>query len=155
MPLLPGARTPLELIVADRVVADTVIRQKARRTGFECQFWDTGECVARIVTTVTMYAADATAPDGLGPALTAAGFAPREVVLHADNQTVVDAATGALLCTRRGEAEADWQAKVDGYAQPTMLQGDFFAFLCEHVPVKINDMVRLHMQQADAMGRFA
>ncbi len=152
MPLLPGARTLIEIPVADRVFLDSVIRQKARFVSLVHHQYESGESLAHIAVEVRLYAADG---DGFGPVLDGPGFAPYRVELAADNQTVVDAQTGAILAIRQGEAEADWQEKLTGYAQPVMLQGDFFEYLRENVDVRIGDMIRLHIAQADAMGRFA
>ncbi len=100
-----------------------------------------------------MYAADG---EGYGPELVGRGFAPYKVPLEADNNCLVEVATGAVLARRDGANQADWQATIDSFPQDTMLQGDYFEYLREHVDVRIGDLIRLHITQADAApSRFA
>lgn len=137
--------------MADRVIGDTIIRQLVRFVGLRHSQGPDGQCAAYVDVLVTMYAALGA---GRGPELNGAGFAPYAVSLVADNQTIVDAATGRILAIRQGENQADWLALAEGYPQDTMLQGDFFEQLREQ-PLRIGDMIRQHIAQADAMGRFA
>jgi hypothetical protein len=100
-----------------------------------------------------MYAA---AGEGYGPALTAAGFSTRTVDLAAANDTLVDAATGEILAINTGQQPAEWTAIIAGFEQDTMLQGDFFEYLRDNgLPGTIRQLIEHHIQQADAMGRFA
>ena len=59
--------TPIVLPVSNRVVGDTVIKQQARFASLLHLQTDEGECSARISVRVSLYAADATTPDGYGP----------------------------------------------------------------------------------------
>lgn len=152
MPLLPGARALIEIAVASRTIVDTLIKQKAKFVSLLHQQTEAGESLVIVTVRVALFAADG---DGFGPALEGPGFSAYEVQLRADNQTVVDAQTGAILAIRLGEPEADWQNKLASYEQPVMLQGDFFEYLRENQPIKIGEMIRQHITQADAMGRFA
>lgn len=150
MAQLPFSRTHIELPVADRLPG---IKQKARFVRLSHGQADNGQCDATITVLVTMYAADG---EGYGPALSGPGFSSYLVDLTADNNCLVDATTGAVLARRNGINSVDWQATIDSFAQPTMLQGDFFEYLREHVDVRIGDLIRLHITQADAVpSRFA
>ena len=152
--------TPIVLPVSDRVVGDTVIKQKARFAGLLHLQTDEGECNARITVRVSLYAADATAPDGYGPLLDGPGLSRYTAELVADNNTLVDKRDGSILlyngklAIRQLLSAQEWEeAAAPAYA---MLQGDFFELLRENgLPGTIADMIRLHIQQADAMGRFA
>jgi len=156
MPLYSPPQTTIELPVSDRVSGDTRFRQKALFLSLFHQQLPGGESSVRIVVRVRLYAADASAADGYGPQLTGPGLSSYEATLSADNRTLVDAADGTQLAMRQlGQTEAEWQALVESFPQPTMLQGDFFHALRESQPVQIGDMIRHHIQQADAMGRFA
>jgi hypothetical protein len=156
MPLLPGTRTPIEIAVSDRISGDTIIKQKARFKRLIHEQFPTGECVVYILLEVTMYAAQGAE---FGPALVGKGFAPYEVPLTADNQTVVDAApgpnAGAILAIRSGQDDTDWQALLNSYEQPVMLQADFFEYLRDNAPIQIAGMIRQHIAAADAMGKFS
>lgn len=155
MPLISPPHTHIELPVADRIVADTRIRQKCAFAMLRHTQNEAGECCAHIGVLVTLYAADDAAAEGFGRPLTGPGFSSYAAELVADNNTLVDAQTGAIQAIRQGENDASWRAKIDAFPQPTMLQGDFFEYLRENQPVRIGDMIRQHIQQADAMGRFA
>jgi len=151
-PLLPVIESP----VSDRVSGDTRFRQKALFLNMFHQQLPNGIASVQVVVRVSLYAADATAPDGYGPRLTGSGLSSYESTLTADNTTLVDAATGEQLAQKPlGQTDVEWQAVIASFSQNTMLQGDFFLMLRESQPVQIGDMIRHHIQQADAMGRFA
>jgi len=156
MPLITPPPTQIELPVSARVSGDTRVLQKALFLSMFHQQLPNGAASVRIVVRVSLYAADATAPDGYGLPLSGAGFSAYEATLTADNSTLVDAADGTQLAQHQlGQTEAEWQAVVASFPQNTMLQGDFFLMLREHQPVQIGDMIRHHIEQADRMGRFA
>ena len=114
-----------------------------------------GECSATILLQIKLYAA---LGDGYGEELVGPGFSSYEKVLSADNSTLVDARpeeAGSVLAVRSGENATQWQAVVDSFPQPTMLQGDFFAYLRDNgLPGTIRQLIEHHIQQADALGRF-
>jgi hypothetical protein len=156
MPLILYTPSVIELAVSDRVAGDTRVRQKARFVSLFHQQTPEGESSVRIVVCVRLYAA---AGDDYGPALTGPGFSSYEATLGADNRTLVDARpehAGDVLAIREfGQTQASWQAVVDSFEQPTMLQGDFFEMLRDNQPVQIGDIIRQHIMRADALGRFA
>ena len=76
-------------------------------------------------------------------------------MLVADNDTIVDATTGQILAIRNDETETTWLAKADAYEQDVMLQGDFFEEVCITLPVVIGNLIKEHITNANAMGRFA
>ena len=158
MPLIPGARALIEIPISDLVIAGTTVKRKARFTKLIHEQVFTGECLALIEVYITLYAEDESTPDGFGPALTKKGFTTFSDTLSADNQTVVDAMPGAtagdILAIRQGETEAAWQAKLTTYEVPVMLQGDFFEYLRDNEPVLIGAMIRKHILNADAMGKY-
>jgi hypothetical protein len=141
------------LAISDRQQGDTLIRQRARFLALAHGQSADGTCTATISVLVSLYAADG---DGYGELLTGPGLSPYAVTLTADNQTLVAVQTGQILAIRQGEQEAAWQANIEELSreQATMLQGDFFEALRAQ-PINIGDMIRQHIQQADAMGRFA
>lgn len=151
MPLLAHTPTIIELPVADRVAGDTLIRQKARFVSLLHTQSPAGECRAVITVLVSLYAADG---PGFGPALQGLGFQNYTVELVAANDTLVDAETGQILAMHQGQDAETWQALCNGYTRPVMLQGDWFEAIRETQPVLIGEMIRQHIQQADAMGRF-
>jgi hypothetical protein len=151
MPLLPFQHTPIELPVVDRLPG---IKQLARFLRLTHSQASTGECEATITVLITMYAADGA---DFGPALSGPGFSTYTVDLVADNNCLVDAATGAVLARRKGATESDWQATIDSFEQPTMRQGDFFEYLRDNgLPGTIRQMIEQHITQSDAApSRFA
>lgn len=153
MAFLTGTHLLIELPVADRQQGDTRIRQRARFVGLAHGQSADGTCTATITVLVSLYAAEG---DGYGEPLTGPGFSPYSATLAADNQTLVAVESGQILAIRQGEQEAAWQAKIEELSRErdTMLQGDFFEVLREQT-IKIGDMIRQHIQQADAMGRFS
>jgi len=155
MPLVSFPTPVIELPVADRVSGDTRVRQKARFVSlFHQQLGESSD--ARITVRVSLYAADASAPAGYGAPLSGPGFSAYDAVLSADNRTLVDASNGAILAMQQlGQTAQEWEAVVAGFDQNTMLQGDFFGMLRDTQAVNIGDMIRQHIAQADAMGRFA
>lgn len=144
--------------VADLQVGNTLVRQKARFKSLYHEQTPAGQSFVRIVVIVSPYAAVAEG-DGFGPPLTGTVFKSYESTLSADNLTLVDVRpeqAGNVLATRvLGQSDADWQAVVDSFEQPTMLQGDFFELLRDTQAVAIGELIRLHIQRADALGRFA
>ena len=153
MPLQAYPRTPITLPVADRRVADTLVRQQAMFLQLTHTQAEDGQCRATVTVRVDLYAA---AGDGYGQRLMGNGFSSYTVQLVAANDTLVDAQTGAILAIQLpGQSGADWQAHLDSFSQATMLQGDFFEYLRENQPIKIGDMIRQYIQQADAAGKFA
>lgn len=152
MPVLTPERNLISLRVADRVVGDTRICQLATLRAFHHTQAANGAGTVTVEVEVALFAAQG---QELGPALTGGGFSTRIVRLGGDNLTLVDAATGDVLATRTNESEPDWQAILDSFAQPTMLQGDFFLYLRDNQTVAIGELIRTHIQRADALGRFA
>ena len=156
MPLIPYTPSVIELAIADRIAGDTLIRQKARFLSLFHKQTPEGISSVQIVVRVCLYAAEG---QGYGPLLSGPGFSSYEATLGADNRTLVDARpehAGDVLATRElGQTEEAWQAVVDSYPQPTMLQGDFFEMLRDNQPVQIGDIIRRHIARADALGRFA
>jgi hypothetical protein len=157
MPLLPYTPPLIELPISDLQVGDTVIRRKARFESLLHQQDASGQSFVRIMVRVCPYAAEGS---GYGEALTGPGFASYQAQLGADNLTLVDATpgeqAGAILAVRQlGQSDADWQDVADAFPQPVMLQADFFVYLRENEAIKIADVIRHHIQRADALGRFA
>jgi hypothetical protein len=153
MALAPYTPTSIVLPVADRVLGTTVLKQLATFVSLHHDYDAHDQPQARIVVSVQMFGIG---PDGsLGPALVGDGFSKREIVLMAANDTLVDAATGEILAIRTFAAGENWQAVLDRYEQPTMLQGNFFEYLRDNAAINIGGLIRQHIQNADALGRFA
>jgi hypothetical protein len=143
--------------VADRCVNDTRIKQKVRFLKLmHDQAEDTGECSAQIIVRVLLYAADASAPDGYGPLLSGPGLSSYTRTLVANNDTLVDPATGSILAIRDLNAtQEDWENTIDSFPQTTLFQGDFFHMMRRYSPIDIEEMIIDHIRNADAMGHFA
>ena len=157
MPLVPYVPPLIDLPISDLQVGDTLIRRRARFESLLHQQDASGQSFVRITVRVCPYAADGA---GYGEALTGPGFASYQAQLGADNATLVDAtpgeAAGAILAVRAlGQSDEAWQAVADSFAQPVMPQADFFVYLREKEAIKIADVIRHHIQRADALGRFA
>jgi len=152
MPLVNYQRNLIEIDLADRVISGTILKQKATFMSLlHNQNTTTGESSAKITVKVSLYAAAGTA---YGVRLNGNGISDYTVDLLANNNTVVDATDGTILAIRGDESEDDWSALLDAYTQPVMLQGHFFEYLRENAQVQIGAMIRQHIAQADAMGRF-
>lgn len=157
MAFLTPPRQLIEVAVSDYRAGATTYRQRARflRLVHEQQA-DSGECSCEIRVLLLPYAASETGE--AGELLPAGRVLTLTVDLQARNDTLVSAADGAILAQRgQWEGQAQWQQRIDALSeqQDTMLQGDFFEQLRENQPVLIGQMIRQHIQQADAMGRFA
>jgi len=136
--------------VSDRVVGDTIIKQKATFVSLSHN-QNTSGSYASIQVLVEMYANVA---GDYGDKLSGPGIGTYYVTMNAENNTIVNAETGAILHVRNGESEAVWQALAELSPEPVMFQGDFFEMLREQ-PVKIADLIRAHIANADALGRFS
>ena len=153
MPLIAHTPTPIEVPVSDRKVNDTTIKQKAIFQRLEHRILPSGEARVGVNVLVNLYAADG---EAFGEKLTGNGFQSYMVELVADNQTIVDASSGAILAINTGyKSKADWEAQAQAYEQPVMFQGDFFELIRDNQSVEIGGMIRQHIAQADAMGKFA
>lgn len=154
MPLVPFQTEQITLDVQDRVYAGTTIKQKATFTRLaHTQSANTSNVAIDV--RVSMYADDRGA---YGPELSGPGFQPYNRQLGADNDTLVNAQTGAILQVRKTGAgrESDdiWMAVAELHPEAVMFQADFFLMLRDTQPIKIGDMIRQHITQADALGRF-
>jgi len=145
---IPGL---IELAVSDRIQDDTIIKQKVRFVSLLHSQDQSGVCVALIRVLVFPFSA---AAGDFGAPLTGPYARAYETELVADNQTLVDAATGEIVAIRYLLTAEQWQDMLASERQ-TMLQGDFFHYLRENADVRIGDMIRQHIAQANAMGRFA
>lgn len=147
MAFIQPPRQQIILPVADKIAG--ILKQQARFVSLFHHQNDQGECSAKIVVLVTLHQAD-------GTPLAGEQFPARIMELKAENDTLVAAATGQVLAIRQGENDAAWQARITELSQgvDTMLQGDYFEYLRENEPVRIGDLIRYHIQQADALGRF-
>jgi hypothetical protein len=152
MALAPYSPTPIVVDVSDRVISPSLrVKQRAHFVSLLHDYDAQGQPQAHIAVLLRMYAAE---PDGsYGPELNLEGFVARPKGLVAANDTLVDAADGTILAIRT-EGE-NWQAVLDRFEQPTMLQGNFFEYLRDNVPVMIGTIIRQHIHNADALGRFA
>ena len=151
MPLIPFTSNSIEIEITDIVLKDTVIKQKAIFTGlYHTQ--TNGECRVSIFTSITMYASDNGA---YGDVLTGSGFQSFTVELVADNHTVVNALDGSILAIRKLEDDAQWLSLADSFDVPTMLQGDYFETVRNTQSINISDLIKYHILQADAMGKFS
>lgn len=151
MPLLTPPRDLIQMPVADRRLGDTVVRQLATFVQLRHVQELNGECSAVIALRISLFAA---AGEGFGPALAGPGFSDYMAELRADNNCLVVAQTGKILAVRGNETEADWLERCNAFAGDTMLQGDFFRALREGQAVKIGEMIRQYIQNADAAGKF-
>ena len=152
MPLVTPTLNPIKVALTDRVFNDTRFKQEAIFESLMHRQNEAGDSMAQINVTVKYYADNA---GSFGTPLHDKGMPDKSVALMADNNTVVDAADGAILVIFAHESEEERTAIANAYEQPVMLQGTFFATLRDNAPIVIGDMIRLHIAQADAMGKFA
>lgn len=145
---------PIIVRVADRMQGTQAIAgQEVRFVRLEHE--EFGRFAPRVVITlhVTLYSLD-TNGNFLAP-LTDDRVGAYSSQLAADNNTVVDATTGAILATRLpGTSAEQWDATLAAFPGDYMYQGTFFLKMRDHQSVVIGDMIRLHIVQADAMGKF-
>ncbi|WP_375436665.1 hypothetical protein [uncultured Hymenobacter sp.] len=171
MPLLSTPVAVIELPVSNRVVENTIIRQKARYESLEISQTESGECTVKLWVAVTPYAL---AEDGDYGQRMPPDFITRRIALLADNNTAVDpAANGALLYIRltastalnfaagtieeipNADLPSAWRDYLNSKPESMRLQGDFFCTLRDTQPVLIKGLLEDHIRQADAMGRFS
>ena len=154
MALITHPRTLIEVPLTDRVFDDTTIKQDAIFIGLRHdQNHDTGVGIVSITVLVKSFASDNGAK---GIYLGDKGMYDKRIDLVADNDTIVNAATGEILAIRtRMMTPNDWQSIIDALTVDYAYQGDFFIQLREAAPIVIGDMIRQHIAQADAMGKFA
>ena len=150
MPLAPYTTTQIEIPVTDRVFNDTTIKQKAVFTTLtHTQNEKSSKAVIEVL--VSMYAND---NGDYGQKLSGQGFSPYFSKLGADNDTIVNAQTGEILLVRTDESDALWQARADMHPDTVMFQADFFLMLRDTQTIEIGNLIKQHITQADALGRF-
>jgi hypothetical protein len=145
------SRTFTEIRVNDLTHQDTIITQMARWLNTYTAQDDSGQYSVNLLLRVTMHA---NADGEVGHPLP---LAPYHVTLTADNNTVMDLATGQFLVIRdRQDDAAAWALKCAPYKDhPTAcLQGDYFAHASKNDPVVMDQLARQHMQAAIPMGRY-
>jgi hypothetical protein len=140
--------------VCDREVAGIRYKQKAECKGFSVHEDDELGCLVRMTIRLWLYAPDAEAPDGYGPRVEGEGFTYRPRELKADDDTLVDAATGEILAERAKCSTEQWAAVRDDPDRAVMGQGNFFQQVRDLVPFINRDLIAQHVHQANAMGRF-
>jgi len=150
-----------ELEVADRVIGETIVKQKFL---FDRLEHSNAARTCFIQGTVRPFAV--AAGGGYGPALVGGPFAAYPVTLAAENNTLVDTRDGSILAVRYAPrpggapgTDADWQADIARIeadaALPAMYQGDYFCLIRDTQPLIIGDLIRQHILNANALGRFA
>ncbi|PJJ59427.1 hypothetical protein [Hymenobacter chitinivorans] len=158
MPLLLFAeqQQPIEIDLPDLVLGETRICRRARFVKLEQAKSPAGEFSLVMQTEVRLHEATA---DGAGSLIERMGFSTYPVLLRGNNETVVAFPSGEILAYRTTHTPEEWAAVVARYAADqtldTMLQGDWFEWLAEHNPPSQPALIRLHMQQAMLMGRYA
>jgi hypothetical protein len=169
MPLVALPTQIIEMPVADRVFGATVIKQKARYQKLIIGD-ENGTTTVQLLVKVTQYAFDAET-GGYGAQLPV-DFPERLITLLADNDTAVKPTDGTLLYIKMSNSAAlncltgkleeipqtgggTWRTYLAAKPEPLALQGDFFSLLRDTQPVLIAGLIRQHIQQADAMGKFA
>lgn len=150
MPLLPFKSNRIEIALSDRVYNDTIIKQKATFTSL---IHTQNEIESRAIITilVTMYAND---NGEFGTLLSGPGFQPYQVNLVADNNCIVNAESGEIIAVRTTESTEIWLAKAELLEENAMFQGDFFEMLRDTQPIRIGELIKLHITQADSMNKF-
>lgn len=155
MPLISHPPTPIIVEVSDRKINDTVIKQKVVFQRLEHRIQPDGTARVGVSILVELYAASGA---GYGEKLSGNGFNPYYDELVADNDTIVDAQTGDILAININgfghKSQDDWTKQANEFKQNVMFQGDFFEVLRDTQPVEIGALIRQHITQADAMGKF-
>ena len=149
MPLLTPYRQKIQVPVSNRVYGDTIIKQDVVFVRLQHnQDYISGVSTAEIMLLLRAYSS---INGNVGVPLNDKGIPDRLIQLVADNSTLVDVATGALLAIRTGETNEAWNTLIGTFPQNTMLQGDYFAWLRDNHPLRIKDMILANITQADTM----
>lgn len=155
MPLITHTPSPIVVEVSDRKINDTVIKQKVVFQRLEHRIQTDGTSRVGVSILVELYAANGTA---YGEKLTGNGFNSYYDELVADNNTIVDVQTGDILAINviafGYKNQPDWIQQANDFKQDVMFQGDFFEVMRDSQPVQIGALIRHHITQADAMGKF-
>jgi hypothetical protein len=147
MALLPYQHTVIEVDVSDRIVNNTIIKQKARWLSMlAAQDALSDLLTVQVRVRVSLYAND---NGEYGPPLTGKGLSTYDVTLIADNNTAVNPGTGEVRCIRNNETDEEWLTLVASHHEVLMYQGDWFAKLLNEQAVMIAPMLRDFMLQAD------
>jgi hypothetical protein len=155
MPIQPYTPEPFELEVADRVVGQTVVKQKVRFLRLE------HDDEARTCTVHVRVLPFAVAPDGgYGELLSAPIFQYPLDAIVASNSRLVDQRTGNILAERFATkadgstgTDTDWLEAIERLKAsevPAMYQGDYFLWLRDNQPLLIGEVIRQYIRQADA-----
>jgi hypothetical protein len=138
----------IEVPISDYTLGAAAIKRRARFVSLLHHQAPDGSTRTIVTVAVGLY-------DDQGQPVTGNNFQTFERTIATDNDTVVDMATGTILRTRTTELPAEWNAVLDAYTQPVMLQSDYFVYLRENHPLLIADLIRSHIANADKLGRFS
>jgi hypothetical protein len=157
MPYIPYSNDLIEVEISDRIYSNTTIKQKARFTSLQHIQDEHGIGTVTVFVDVDMYAAG---PSGsYGSKISSNGINSYKIMLVADNSYVVDvtpsAAFGDVIYQRQpGQSDDQFTEVLNNFAQPVMLQGDFFVMLRNEQPIILKDLITKYIQVADALGKF-
>lgn len=147
MPLITLPIVNIEIDIPDLIVNEITIKRKAKL--FSMNYNQNAPSLT--LTWIVHY------PDLEG----VKGYLPYSKQSIADNTTMVDAQTGAIvLPTEVQDTNEDGTLKVDDNGNPVMVekivydgnyvgQYDWFNYIAETQPVKVHDMIRQYGMQAD------
>ncbi|WP_375418138.1 hypothetical protein [uncultured Hymenobacter sp.] len=159
MPQQPYPHDPILLDVCDRRQGDLLVKQRVEFLRLTHDDSQRGFPSARIDLKIWLYSPDG---DGYGERLQYPLPDSYPDFLTADNDTLVDVSDpaspdfGRILAIRSPEFGADWEAEQAKFEHlPTMLQGNFFLLVRDTQQINLRALLLHHIQQADAMGRFA
>jgi hypothetical protein len=155
MPLQPFEHAHITANVSDRVIGGVVVaKQRATYQSMSIeQNRSSGEMSIVMVVLVSLFAVSVTGeygeaiPEGQG-------FHSYPVRLYANNLTAVTL-DGTIKHIRQQETQEQWAELLANDPDPLMLQGDFFEYVRDNQPLKIGDLIRQHIANADQMGRFS
>jgi hypothetical protein len=137
--------------VQDLVYADTAFKQKAHFIELRHRYQHGP--YASIDVDVYRYSADPSKPDGYGDIIP--NIPPRRFTLEAKNDTLVEKKSGRILASAQ-DPELDAYSWDEKFPFPTMLQGNYFAWVRDNVEIKMGDLIRFHIVNADrTFNKFA
>ena len=146
---------PISVDVSNRVIQDTLIKQRATFTGITISpGLDNNETRVTLTTRVDLFANNA---GKYGDILSGFGVSSYEVPLYADNSCAVyfntadpaDPRNGEILENRGFKDRLTWEEELALRPEPVMLQGSFFRMLMGTAQV-IESLIMAEILRADS-----
>lgn len=143
-------RDPITLRVVNRKINGIeVAAQVAQYMGL--QDIDDGRDAPRVVLNLIVTSYELGPNNALGDPSRAQALAPYSVQLIADNDTLIDLATGDLFAKAQGQTREDFVAWADADPRAFVAQYDAFAQQRNEDKINIKELILHHMTAADSL----